>query len=312
MAAFPYQLQRSPEFDMSAAAHIFEQPINYIQSSSYAPSSAFMDYATWSPKAWNSMFTGRTPNDNIYPDPEANLNQSQYAYMLPSQGISSDLAQPNSAPTAGSVSSPETTEPARTLPTPTSRCPQATSSANFLPDGTWAPAPDYKSSFWTRQNGPERPIPSPSQPQDRSKNKYVNINPTPEILFSYPLPTTAEERSSTAAPSGNGNGSPVYPVLETLDSEYPLPTRQIRSSSLDQSSGQRLLALTECSSDMYGYSTSEKKRGSGTLVSGLSYTRVPHRDTGALFSLAPDMPEYHRSVVESVHRPVEPLGNQGY
>ncbi|KAJ6084506.1 hypothetical protein N7486_011306 [Penicillium sp. IBT 16267x] len=338
MAAFPYQLQRSPDFDLSAAeTHMFEQPIHYTQSSSYAPSGALMEdnSPVWSPKAWDSIFnTARTHNGNLYPDPEASLNQSQFAYMLPSQGIPSDLPQSaNSAITT--VSSPDTTSgPDRTLPTPTSRGQQAASSAGFLPDGNWTP--DFKASFWSprqAESSDQRPSSTHAVPSNTPfttspplQSKYVSIkNNTPEMLFPYlPVPTTAEDTNTTSAPTVSGDSA--YPVLETLDSPYPhIPsTRLGRSSSRSHNAGHQLLALTnECSSDMYGYGTSEKSKARGsrddsrTLVSGLPYTRVQHRDTpGTAFSfnLGPDaLPEYHRAVVENVHRPpVEPLGNQGY
>ena len=331
MAAFPYQLQRSPEFDMSAAdAHIFEQPINYTQSSSYAPSGALMDYNSpvWNPKGWDSMFnTGRAQNGNLYTDPETSLNQSQFAYMLSSQGISADLPQSANSATTTMSSSDNTSGPDRTLPTPTSRGPAPSSS--FLPDGTWAPDFKPSASFWNPRQTDSDQRPNSSMVLSNAtltsspplQSKYVSIkNNTPDMLFPYlPIPTTTEETNTTSAPTISGNTA--YPVLETLGSEYPqIPTRLGRNSR-DHSAGEQLLALTnECSPDMYGYSTSEKsKRGrddSRTLVNGLPYTRVQHRDTpGSAFSfnLGPDsLSEYHR-VVENVHRPpVEPLGNQGY
>ncbi|KAJ5631758.1 uncharacterized protein N7484_011858 [Penicillium longicatenatum] len=330
MATFPYPLQQSPDYDLSSAdAHIFEQSINYTQSPSYAPSGALMEYNTpvWSPKGWDSMFsTGRAPNGNLYPDSEASLNQ--FAYMLPSQAIPSDMSQSASSATTTVSSADTTSGPDRTLPTPTSRGQQAPS-AGFLPDGTWAS--DYKASFWTPRQADsqdQRPnsthtVPSnaPFTSSPPHQHKYVSIkNNTPDMLFPYlPIPTTTEDTNTTSAPTISGNTA--YPVL-ALDPEYPVPTRLARSSR-DHSAGQQLLALTnECSSDMYGYSTSGKsKRGSRddsrVLLSGLPYTRVQHRDTPGTafpFNLGPDsLPEYHRAVVENVHRPpVEPLGNQGY
>ncbi|KAJ5929749.1 hypothetical protein N7454_006699 [Penicillium verhagenii] len=333
-AAFPYALQRTSDFDMSVTdTHMFEPPINYIQASSYAPSGSLMDYgsAPWSPKAWDPMFnTGRTPNGSLYPDPEANLSQSPFAYMLPSQGISADLPPSANSATSAISSADNALGPDRTLPTPTSRGPQVPSSTAFLPDGTYAP--DFKNSLWSPRHTDspdQRPssthtIPSstPFTSSPPLQSKYVGINSTtPEMLFPYlPMPTTAEDTTSAAAPS-TVNGNPVYPVLE-LDSEYPpIPTTRLgRSSSRDHGASHQRLS-NERSSDIYGYSTAgkSKTRGSGTLVSGLPYTRVQHRDTpGTAFPFnlslgSESLSEYHRSVVESVHRPpVEPLGNQGY
>ena len=367
----------SQEFDLNTSdAHAFqrpnaihyedEPPINYTQASPYmlpnGEPGAMMDYGAspWSPKGWDSMFgTGRTSNGSIYPEADTNssLNQSQFAYMLPSQGHS-ELPHSSSA-AINSIPSSDRPGPDRTLPTPTSRTQQGlASSPNFLPTEGGSNSPwlsgDYKGVFWNprmtaspnQRSSSTHTVPSNATLANAPDLKNVNMNNTaPELLFTYlPMPTISEDTniavpSSSAALTGPSTSttssvSPTYSMLDTLDTtatEYPtIPSttriaRHSTHSSRDHSSSHRLHALAnECAPDIYGYSSNEKSkaRGSGsdsetrTLVSGLPYTRVQHRDPpggGFSFNLLPDaLPEYHRAVVENVHRPpIEPLGNQG-
>lgn len=153
------------------------------------------------------------------------------------------------------------------------------------------------------------------------------------------MPATTDDitpaLSSSAAPaqSATTSANTSFTGLETLDtpSDYrsiPSDTRVRRSFSREHSSaGQRLLALAnDCTPDIYGYSSSEKKNratddndnrcSAATLVNGLPYHRVRHTETpnaAFSFNLFPDaLPEYHRNAVENVQRPpVSPLGNQG-
>ena len=366
MAAF----QRIPQFDLGAPdAHVFqrpgigvsqihyedEQPASFSQSPNYmlpsAPSGVLLDYGTtgWSPKTWDSMLNpNRTTHGSIYPEAESNnsMSQSQFAYILPNQSLTSgEFTQSiNAAITA--ISSSDAPGPDRILPTPTCRGQQVpSSSAGFLPTealtGLSLPS-DFKSAFWSPRMGT-----SPDQRTGLthtvpSNGPFTNSSPSnkcsnaPELLFTYAhMPTTTEDTTpsvSSVAASTASTSSRIatYPVLETFDSssEYhsvPSDAKPTRSFSRDHSSaGQRLLALTtECAPDIYGYSSSEKGKARGaegadarTLVSGLPYTRVQHRDmpgTSFSFNLLPDvLPEYHRAGLENVHRqPVEPLGNQG-
>ncbi|KAJ5273890.1 hypothetical protein N7478_009015 [Penicillium angulare] len=289
-------------------------------------------------------------------DANTSFNQSHFTYMLPSQDHSvGDLSQPNSA--TMSEGSSDAPGPDRTLPSPTSRGQQGPNSATeFIPtEGNpnlpWS-SPDFKAGFWSPRiaaSPDHRPSSTHTVPTNTPfttgpelSNKGISVNGTgSELLFPYlPMPTTSEDTmqslvsSSTAPPPpiSTAGMSPAYPILETLDntgSDYPSihnDTRITRNHSRDHgNAGQRLLALNECTPAIYGYSTSEKSkaRGSGpdaeshTLLSGLPYTRVQHRDTSSTafsFNSSPDaLPEYHRAVVENVHRPpaVEPLGNQG-
>ncbi|KAJ6015801.1 hypothetical protein N7540_010392 [Penicillium herquei] len=364
--------QRTPDFDLHPAdAHVFqrsgianaipyedEPSVNYSQSSQYMLPNApgvVMDYGSpvWT-KGWDSMFnTGRTSNGGIYPELQSNasMNESQFAYMLPSQGHPLSELPPSTHAAMSAVSSPDMSGSDRTLPTPRSRNQQGPApTLGFLPtegnsNMSWSPPDfkgDFKGVFWsprvaTSIGSPPQTIQSnvPFTSSPELLNKGVNA---PDLLFTYH--TTSEDSnaallcsssvSSAALPSTTSGVTSTYPILGTLDttSEYssiPSNIKPVRKSSRNHTSaGQRHHALTnECTSNIHGYSSSAKRKARGgsdpdtrTLVSGLPYTRVQHRDspgTNFSFNLLPGaLPEYHRAVVENVHRPpVEPLGNQG-
>ncbi|KAJ5707970.1 hypothetical protein N7488_007771 [Penicillium malachiteum] len=339
-----------------------EPPVNFSQSSQYMLPNApgvMTEYGSpaWA-KSWDSVFnTGRTSNGGMYPELQnASMNQPQFAYMLPSQGHSLSEMPSSTNAAMSAVSSPDVSGSDRTLRTPTSRN-QGPASLGYLPtegnpNMSWSPADfkgdfkrDFKGALWsprvaTSIGSPPQTIPSnvpfTSSPELLSKGVSMNVN-APDLVFTYP--TTSEDSnaallcsssvSSAALLSTTSRVTPTYPILGALDttpeySSIPSDIKPIRKSSRDHTSGQRLHALTnECTSDIYGYSSSAKRKARGgsdpdtrTLVSGLPYTRVQHRDspgTNFPFNLLPEaLPEYHRAVVENVHRPpVEPLGNQG-
>ncbi|KAJ5895562.1 hypothetical protein N7495_007253 [Penicillium taxi] len=160
--------------------------------------------------------------------------------------------------------------------------------------------------------------------------------PEPEQSPFYMLPSqviTNDLSQSVAVSSPDAPGSDrILPTPTCRSQQVPSITvpndRLSRTLSRDNSTaGQRHLALTsECAADIYGYTSTEKsKRGDGgnggdsrypgaTLMSGLPYTRVPHRDMPAnpfAFNMIPDALSEYQRVVENVHRPVEPLRNQG-
>lgn len=170
-----------------------------------------------------------------------------------------------------------------------------------------------------------------------------------DLLFSnLPMPITTEEiisstLSSTTAPPTTTASTTSYSIepLDTpTDSRPTIPitttTQFPGSTSIDRSisrgiyhdratAAQRLDALTaDCTPDIYNYASSEKSKRAGdgrssTLMNGgLEYTPVRQTHTpNPVFSfglLHDELPEFHRPVVEGVHRaPVSPLGNQcGY
>jgi len=348
---------RTQEFDL-AHPHVFSRPagadaisyenepsVNYSQSPAYmlpnAPSGSTLDYGAspWSPKAWDSLFNvNRQNNGIIYPDPETNnsLNQSPYSYMLPNQGISSNDISHSTTAAMTAVSSACGPETDRTLPTPTCRShqlPSNTASLSMLsPEPSLAQLSGFKGNFWDQRcntSPNQRTVPAHTVPSNAPKSSTAST--APELLFTYvPMPTTTDvitpPLSSTATlPSPAGRANTSFSALESLDHEYrSIPNNNPRRSfSREHNAGQRLAMINDCTPDIYGYNSSEKKsRGgsdnhcSATLMSGLSYQRVRHPDTPGAFSfnLLPDtLPEYHQSVVENVHRPpVSPLGNHGY
>jgi hypothetical protein len=340
---------RTQEFDLGADSHVFlrpvgvdsvpyenEQSVNYSQSPAYmlpnAPSGSGLDYGAspWSPKTWDSMFNvNRQNNGVIYADPEANtLNQSPFSYMLPSQGISSnDISQSTAMTAVSSADGPGTD---RTLPTPTCRNQQLLRNAANLnvlsPEPNLAQLSEFKGDFWNQRcsTSPDQRTPAHTVPSNAPK--YSTASTASELLFAYvPMPTTTDETtpplSSTATvPSSASSANASFTGLETLDHVYrSIPNEDFRRSfSREHSAGQRLAMINDCTPDVYGYSSEKKSRktkSDNRLMNGLSYQRVRRPDTPGAFSfnfLPGTLPEYHRSVVENVHRPpVSPLDNQG-
>lgn len=348
-------VQRAAEFDFNSPdAHGFprsavgmdslhcesEQSANYSQPQPSAftlpsaPSGAMMDYGAspWSPKVWDSLLNaGRPSNTGIYPEPEGNtsLNQTPFAYMLPSHVLpSTEVPQSTTAAMAPTPSS----DTDRTLPNPTCRSQQLPTSAASLNtlssegDSNLTCSADFKGSFWSQQcstssdsRTPTHTVPSSasfsssSPPPAKCSSASSNA---PELLFNYlPMPTTTDEiapaLSSSAAPTTSTATSTntSFASLNTVDTmpEYktiPSDTRLSRSISREQSStGQRHLTVTNNGApDIYGYSSGEKKsRTSGdsdsrcsgtTLMSGLPYHRIRHTDTpnpAFSFNLFPDI-----------------------
>ncbi|KAJ5109742.1 hypothetical protein N7532_002387 [Penicillium argentinense] len=304
--------QRPPDFDL-AENHVFPRTVGLdtlhyedeqgenCQSSVYvlpnAPSnltpSSMIDYGTpsWNPKAWESIVN--RSNGAIYEETQPN-----YSYILPSQGISSTEIPQTTAAVA--MNSSDIPGPERTLPTPTTRqqVPNSLNASMF--EGLTVPS-DFKASgappFYPQRT--ERyTLPSNAPPFTTSPPPKTEA---PDLLFPY-LTSTTDDTPATSAVI-----SPSY-TMESSD----FPDVRLRSF---REQGQRLLNLSnECMPDVYGYSSSEKKRTDecgATLVSGLPYTRVRHADTPVFpCGLLPEALEFGRPA--EMHRPsVEPLGNQG-
>lgn len=313
---------------------------------------------------------------NIYPETDTNgsMNQTPYSYMLPSQGMTSNEIAQTTATTMNMVSVSDIPCSDRILPTPTSRSQQisnntsassasaSVSAMNLFADGVpgLSVPSDFKTSYWN-QNQNQRcmdqhqhqhqrthtvpsnaPFPSPTQSSKCSNtNNDTNTNTAPELIFPYiPLtnPTEPSPPLSSAPSSTTSNSSCSY----TLD-PHPLDTQDYRTDPQSQSqshhrpsTSKRLMTLSNDCSDIYSYTSSEKKTRpedpcSATLMSGLSYTRVRHSDnppppppptaaataTANMFScgLIPEhLQEYHhRGVVGNMHHrsTISSLGNQG-
>ncbi|KAJ5175548.1 uncharacterized protein N7482_001425 [Penicillium canariense] len=220
---------------------------------------------------------------------------------------------------------------------------------------------DSKPAFWSPRCGPLSNTRTQTHPISNTL-LFCNSPPTTttctttasnsELLFACPpMPITTEENSPHTLSSTSVSTPPrttphhaqaqAY-TLDTLDpnpndrpnqepsqiSTLHPPDRSLNRLYPDRgTAGQRLLELTtDCTPDIYGYTSSEKSKArdsraastSGTLMSGgLEYTPVRHAHTphaAFSFGILPDgLPGYHRSVVEGVvHRaPISPLGSQG-
>lgn len=344
---------------MESISYEGEHPVTYSQSSTpilpIASSGPMVDYAVspWNPKIWDSILNvSRPSNAAIYPEPETNtsLNQSPFAYMLPSYGLpSSEIPQSTTA----AMTTIPSSDGDRTLPTPTCRSqllPTSAASLTAMPsDGDTnitVPA-DFKSNYWGSRCGSspdQRTIPTtvPSSASfSSSLSSFIKCTSesanSSDLISPYlPMPTTTDEMSTsvsstaTSAPSTATSVSTSFSGFGAPDtvSDYrslQSDTRLTRSFSREYSStGQRF--LNGCTPDVYAYSGSERKAhttdesdyrcSAGTLMNGLPYHRVRHADNpneSFAFNLFPDtLPECHRSVVENIQRPpVSPLGTHG-
>lgn len=347
--------QRVSEFDLGADGfprqggpdsihYENEHGANYSQSSSYmmpnAPS-GMVDYdSSWSStKIWEPVMNiNRSANGTIYPDPDTNgsINPSSYNYILPSQGIlSHEVPQTTTAMAIPS----EVPVSDRILPTPTSRSQQTSSNASMnvfaegIP-GLSVPS-DFKGSFWNQrytEQPQQRPhtLPSNAPYASTTSTKYNNTNNAPDFLFPY-IPLSSSDESSplqSTAPTSSSSSTSYTGLavesttLDTSSPEYRIPNNDNRAFSRETPSTYRLLSLSnECSPEIYGYTSTEKKTRpndstcSATLMNGLPYTRVRHNDPPSnVFpcGLLPDNIQEYRSVGNMHRHPVSPLGNQGY
>ncbi|KAJ5807556.1 hypothetical protein N7447_011012 [Penicillium robsamsonii] len=303
---------------------------------------AMLDYGTaWGNRAWDP--NGR-PNGEFFEEPNSNLNQAAYDFVLPGQGMSTEMPQ-----STGAMTTSYTDAVDRTLPTPpTCRSqpqPQSHINLSTLPDGPsgMTLATDGKGQGWNSRHATSpdgRTVTMSTVPS----NGLYNISPsarvksndsddgTPDLVFGYPM-ATADDSSplppSSSSSMASSAANPPYPALDTIENtlgEYNTSDARLgRTFSRDSGAGQRLLALaSDCAPDVYGYSGSERRRSRAvvetdlrcsalTLINGLPYTRVRHADSavGLPYGFLPDnLSDYGRSV-DSLHRPISSLGHQG-
>lgn len=205
---------------------------------------------------------------------------SQYPYML----------APTEVPVVPTVALPDGQD--RTLPNPKNQVPSSVPVVPSTPETSGLPFQDFRISPWARTSRPMM-----TQPLPMNRCKLSQSQSQSQDMFAY-LPTTTDPTPSVPS-TGVG-----------LEEEYR-PEARVRGFSRDSG---RLLGLSDCP-DIYGYSTSEKKRNESetgsTLMNGLPYTRVRHPDNALTFNLLTDpIPEY-RPPTET-QRTVSPLGNTGY
>lgn len=345
--------QRASEFEPSADGfprqggpdsihYENEQGANYSLPSSYvipnAPS-GMVDYeSSWSPKIWEPVMSMNRPaSGGIYPEPDANdsMNQCSYNYMLPNQDIiSNEVPQTTTAMAIAS----DVPVSDRILPTPSSRSQQTPSNPSMNAFAEGIPGlsipSDFKGSFWTQRctdQPQQRPhtLPSNVPFPNNTSTKCNSTNNAPDIIFPYMSLSSSDESTSlpSTAPTSTSSISSytslaVDSALETSSPEYRIPNNDNRAFSRETPSTQRLLSLSnECSPEIYGYTSSEKKTRPSdptcpaTLMNGLPYTRVRHTDPPSnVFpcGLLPENIQDYRSVGNTHRHPVPPLGNQGY
>lgn len=345
---------------MGSVHYEVEQSVPCNQSSAYilpsAPAGAIVEYAgsPWSPKVWDSVLAvSRPPNTGIY-EQTTSLNQSPFACMLTGHALGSNEIPQSTTATMSAIPSSDAD---RTLPVPTiqsQQLPTSTPSLNIIPsegDSNMA----FKDSYWSARCGTSPNQQTTTTATVPSNGSFSSGSPSPmtmkcstadtstsDMLFNYlPVPATTDDMtpglssSAGSAPSTTTSADTSFTCLESLDpsSDYksiPNDNRPSRNYSRGQNSmGDRLVTLANgCTSDIYGYSGSEKKSraaddndhrcSAATLMNGLPYQRVRHADTpnpALSLNFFPDtISEYHHNMVENVQRPpVSPLGNQnGY
>ncbi|KAJ5121141.1 uncharacterized protein N7515_009102 [Penicillium bovifimosum] len=297
-----YHLDVQPSFRQSVAMDSLydEQSANYGQTSSgymLPNSNAMLDYSTaWSNRGWDLS----RPGQGEYFDEQ---NQAGYGFILPGQSMS-DIPH-STGPGANYTEAVD-----RTLPTPQSRPQQTPPTLLTLPDNLsgMTLAPDSKPPFWNMRysTSPDtRAMPMPPNntmyPQTQARMKQPEPeDTTPDLIFDMP--------PSTAA-------NPPYPSLDTIESPLGVGGYAHDARGFPPE-GQRLPLTPDGAADVYGYASS-RKRGeaetrcsASTLVSGMTYTRVRHGDSGSGPSfnyLLDALPQYGR--MEGAHRsPVPPLG----
>ncbi|CAG8903100.1 unnamed protein product [Penicillium egyptiacum] len=340
----PYQRE---EYELDIQSNFSRQPVGMDhsyddQSANYhgqtspgymlSSTGGMLDYGTaWANRAWD--LNGRP---EFFEEQSSNMNQAAYGFVLPGQGMSTEMPQSTGAMTTSYA------DVDRTLPTPpTCRSQQSNISLSTLPDGlsgmTLATDPKgWNARYATSQDGRTVPMTVPS-------NGLYNISPsarvkstdseggTPDLVFGYIPMSTAEDPSPLPPASSSmatSAANPPYPALDTIENtlgEYNTSDARLgRTFQRESGAGQRLLALTsDCAPDVYGYAGSERRKSRGvvddvrcsapTLVNGLPYTRVRHTDSavGLPYGFLPDgLSDYGRPV--DMHRsPVSPLGHQG-
>ncbi|PLN80522.1 hypothetical protein BDW42DRAFT_111070 [Aspergillus taichungensis] len=239
---------------------------------------------SWASKTWSpSLHASRGANGTVYPDQESeNLAPTAYPYMFSGPG-SQSVDLPPAAQVIPSMPS-ENQGVDRTLPSPTSQ----NSMQMGLPASITSPepmmgmthAPDHRgTNAWTTKCINSNRI--------RTSHQSTNEGAfTTSPARTKPIPSTAQELGlgfvPTSSPliSAGGPFAPLYSVDPGDELRSNGHGRVARTFSHD---AQRLFP-TESGSDLYGYSSSEKRHRStsgnsdsvATLINGFPYTRPKH------------------------------------
>lgn len=276
-------------------------------------------------KAWSpNMNVGRNPSGGLLAEhgTEGTVTPSAYSYMLSGQGT--PTTDPSLASSMALLSDAQGTD--RTLPNPTIRNQQmGLAACAALPEtvsGT-THSPEYRvGQHWAAKAGPgdNNPTTRSMQPTSGSgafctsplnRTKSLPSN-TQDMVFGF-IPMTTNGTSSQLLPSCG-----PFTGLDHVDPGEDFcangDVRLSRSFSRENTCG-RMLSLSEYGSDIYGYSSTEKKKcsetgdpGSATtLINGLPYTRPKHPE----HPFSTDSMSDFREVTEVHRTPASALSNPG-
>ncbi|KAE8351884.1 hypothetical protein BDV28DRAFT_136207 [Aspergillus coremiiformis] len=273
----------------------------------------------WSKTCHSGLNVGRGPNGGLLPEHEAEstFQHPNYAYVVSGPGAQSP--DPNFVPSMVSLSS-EGQGTDRTLPSPSGRgqLPMGLSvfptsseaiSGTLLPDcrigRPWAPKGITENPQSMKQYTPG------SLKTSLLSRARLPASDTQEMMFGY-VPTISASTSSPLIPS-----SGIFTRPNLGNSGEELQGNEEAQARRPMASGSSRYAFMEDSPEIYGYSSSEKKRkgpksdSSAMLMNGLPYTRPPEQLQSSplafSFPVADGLPD---GTTPEAHR-TQALGNPG-
>ncbi|KAB8228127.1 hypothetical protein BDV23DRAFT_195951 [Aspergillus alliaceus] len=249
----------------------------------------------WSKTCHSGLSISRGPDGGVLPEHEAEgtFHQSNYAYIVPEPGTQSP--DPTFAPSMIALSS-EAQGADRTLPNPNGRG-QLQLGHSVFPTSSEAisglPQLDCRIGHpWTPKGI--------TDDNTRSMRQYTlgALNGNSMSRGKPPPPSAQEMVIGYPQMSTGSTSSPLLPSRSIFTRLNPGNSGEELQGS-EEAPGRRSMlstgarfALMEGVSDIYRYSSSEKRKGlkpdtSGTLMNGLPYTRPPeqHENTFYAFSL---------------------------
>ena len=270
-------------YEIGSSAYQPQAPTYMVPGTPQGDLADFCGFS-WASKTWSpSLHASRGANGTVYPDQESeNLAPTAYPYMFPGPGSQSEDLPPAAQVIPSMPSESQGVD--RTLPSPTSR----NSMSMGLPASTTSPesmmgmthAPDYRgTNAWTAKCLNSSRIRAPLQ----STNEGAF---TTSPARTKPTPSTAQELGLGFVPTSSpliSAGGPFAPPYSVDPGDELRSNGQGRLARTFSHDAQRLFP-TESGSDLYGYSSSEKRHRStlgdsssvATLINGFPYTRPKH------------------------------------
>ncbi|OGM43211.1 hemagglutinin protein [Aspergillus bombycis] len=288
----PQQSYSRPSFTQDNMTSYDEEPSSVYGSqpatygvSTTLPHGALGGYyeVAWSKTCHSDLNVAR---EGLLPDHEADgtFHHPNYAYMMSVPGTQS--TDTTFMPSMVALSSEEQGAD-RTLPTPGGRnqlqldlsaLPTSSGTISGIPQQDcraghpWAPKAIITANN-ARSMKQSTPEPFNNSPLNRAKQPPSN---TQEMVLGY-LPMTSASASSSSMPScgtftrlNSANSGEELQINEEVPMRHPILTKSARISLMDDSS------------NIYGYCSSERRKGpkpgtSGMLMNGLPYTRPPEQ-----------------------------------